>query len=211
MAVAFVLLAVFLYAIWHLFHDAADELRAQRGPGLRLRRDRACRTRPASSARRPSPSGWTPCSRRSRGSRSATMITGYSLIDRGFKPNAGTFFVTFRDFKERYDSIATAREQNARTILRDALQGGAGDRRRAGVPGAAAADPRHRDHRRVRVLGAGHDRGRAGAPRRPHPGSPPARRSAAGACGSAHDVPRDHPAAQGRRRPREGHAARRPG
>jgi multidrug efflux pump len=45
------------------------------------------------------------------------MITGYSLIDQGFKPNAGTFFITFRDFKERYASIATAREQNARAIL----------------------------------------------------------------------------------------------
>ncbi len=46
-----------------------------------------------------------------------SMINGYSLIDSGFKTNAATFFITFRDFKERYASIATASEQNARTIL----------------------------------------------------------------------------------------------
>ena len=46
-----------------------------------------------------------------------SMITGYSLIDGGFKTNAATFFITFKDFKERYASIETAKEQNARAIL----------------------------------------------------------------------------------------------
>ena len=46
-----------------------------------------------------------------------SMVTGYSLIDGGFKNNAATFFVTFKDFKERYGSIETAKEQNARAIL----------------------------------------------------------------------------------------------
>lgn len=46
-----------------------------------------------------------------------SMITGYSLLDSGFKTNAGTFFVTLKDFKERYDSTTTAREQNARAVL----------------------------------------------------------------------------------------------
>jgi len=46
-----------------------------------------------------------------------SMITGYSLLDSGFKSNAGTFFVTLKDFDERYGSIATAREQNAKAIL----------------------------------------------------------------------------------------------
>jgi multidrug efflux pump len=45
------------------------------------------------------------------------MITGYSLLDSGFKTNSGAFFVTLKDFKERYASMATAREQNARTVL----------------------------------------------------------------------------------------------
>ena len=39
-----------------------------------------------------------------------SMITGYSLLDSGFKTNAGTFFVTLKDFKERYASIETAKD-----------------------------------------------------------------------------------------------------
>jgi multidrug efflux pump len=45
------------------------------------------------------------------------MITGYSLLDSGFKTNAGAFFVTLKDFKERYKTLETAKEQNARTVL----------------------------------------------------------------------------------------------
>ncbi|MBF0282237.1 MAG: multidrug efflux RND transporter permease subunit [Zetaproteobacteria bacterium] len=47
------------------------------------------------------------------------MITGYSLLDSGFKTNAGTFFVTLKDFDARYESIATAKVENARAILMD--------------------------------------------------------------------------------------------
>lgn len=47
-----------------------------------------------------------------------SMITGYSLLDSGFKTNAGTFFVTLTDFKERYGSTETAREENARAVLK---------------------------------------------------------------------------------------------
>jgi multidrug efflux pump len=45
------------------------------------------------------------------------MITGYSLLDSGFKTNSGAFFVTLKDFRERYASLDTAREQNARVVL----------------------------------------------------------------------------------------------
>ena len=45
------------------------------------------------------------------------MVTGYSLVDSGFKNNAATFFITFKPFEERYASIDTAKEQNARAIL----------------------------------------------------------------------------------------------
>ena len=45
--------------------------------------------------------------------------TGYSLLDGGFKTNAATLFVTLKDFKERYASIATAKEQNPRAVLVD--------------------------------------------------------------------------------------------
>ena len=46
-----------------------------------------------------------------------SMITGYSLLDSGFKTNAGTFFVTLKNFKERYGSTEAARAQNARAVL----------------------------------------------------------------------------------------------
>jgi len=46
-----------------------------------------------------------------------TMVTGYSLLDGGYKSNAATFFVTLKDFKERYGSVDAARSQNARAIL----------------------------------------------------------------------------------------------
>ena len=46
-----------------------------------------------------------------------TMVTGYSLLDGSYKTNAATFFVTLKDFDERYGSIAKAREQNARGVL----------------------------------------------------------------------------------------------
>ncbi len=46
-----------------------------------------------------------------------TTINGYSLIDGQFKTTASTFFVTLKDFKDRYASIARAREQNPRAVL----------------------------------------------------------------------------------------------
>jgi multidrug efflux pump len=46
-----------------------------------------------------------------------TQIAGYSLLDSGFKTNAGTFFVTLKPFEERYGSIKTAKAENARAVL----------------------------------------------------------------------------------------------
>jgi multidrug efflux pump len=46
-----------------------------------------------------------------------TQITGYSLLDSGFKTNAGTFFVTLKPFDERYSSGKKARAENARAVL----------------------------------------------------------------------------------------------
>jgi multidrug efflux pump len=46
-----------------------------------------------------------------------TEITGYSLLDSGYKTNAGTFFVTLKPFEERYGSTQKAREENARAVL----------------------------------------------------------------------------------------------
>ncbi|HQR11514.1 MAG TPA: multidrug efflux RND transporter permease subunit [Casimicrobiaceae bacterium] len=46
-----------------------------------------------------------------------TMITGYSILDSGFKTNAGAFFVTLKDFDERYKNVETAKAENVRAVL----------------------------------------------------------------------------------------------
>ena len=46
-----------------------------------------------------------------------TQLTGYSLLDSGFKTNAGTFFVTLKPFEERYESVKRAVAENARAVL----------------------------------------------------------------------------------------------
>jgi multidrug efflux pump len=46
-----------------------------------------------------------------------TAINGYSIIDSQYKPNVSTFFVTLKEFKERYSSKERARKENANTVL----------------------------------------------------------------------------------------------
>jgi multidrug efflux pump len=54
------------------------------------------------------------------------VIDGYSLLDNQNKNNAGTFFVGFKDFGERYTS-ENIRTQNARTVLQEATARLGGD------------------------------------------------------------------------------------
>ena len=116
MLVAFALLAFFLYSIWHLFHVLPTSFVPQEDQGYAMvaimMPQAASLERTEAVAQRVDAilKGIPGVDRRS-------MITGYSLIDGGFKTNAATFFITFKDFKERYASIATAKEQNARAIL----------------------------------------------------------------------------------------------
>ena len=117
MVVALVLLAVFLYAIYHLFTVLPTSFVPQEDQGYALaaiimpqsasldRTQAVAEKVDAIFAKIP-------------GVDTRTMITGYSLLDGGFKPNAGTFFVTFKDFEERY-KLANAKTQNARAILVD--------------------------------------------------------------------------------------------
>ncbi len=55
-----------------------------------------------------------------------TMINGYSLIDGQYKTTASTFFVTLKDFKERYSTTERARKENPRALL-GAVQAGTRD------------------------------------------------------------------------------------
>ncbi len=52
-----------------------------------------------------------------------TAITGYSLIDGQYKTNAATFFVTLKDFKERYGSLKKAFKENAGAVLLSVYEG----------------------------------------------------------------------------------------
>ena len=61
------------------------------------------------------------------------VIDGYSLLDNQNKNNAGTFFVGFKDFDERY-SGEHVRTQNARAVLEQAYQGLGGDPRGTILP-----------------------------------------------------------------------------
>jgi multidrug efflux pump len=48
-----------------------------------------------------------------------TAINGYSFIDSQYKPNVASFFVTFKDFKERYSTKERAAKENYQAVLHD--------------------------------------------------------------------------------------------
>ncbi|MGH8683280.1 MAG: efflux RND transporter permease subunit, partial [Burkholderiales bacterium] len=116
MSIALVLLAVFLYSIWHFFAALPTSFVPNEDQGYGFAAivmpDSASLDRTQAVAERVDA-----MLAKIPGVERRSMITGYSLLDLGFKPNAGTFFIGFKDFKERYATLATAREQNARTIL----------------------------------------------------------------------------------------------
>lgn len=47
-----------------------------------------------------------------------TVVNGFSLLDGQYKANAATFFITLKDFKERYSSASRAKKENAGAIAR---------------------------------------------------------------------------------------------
>src|SRR5512144_1550774 len=115
-AIALVLLCGFLYLIYHLFHVLPTSFVPNEDQGYVMaaiimpeaasidRAQAVAEKVDAIFAKMP-------------GVETRSMITGYSLIDQGYKTNAGTFFVTLKDFKERYASLEAANAQNARAAL----------------------------------------------------------------------------------------------
>jgi multidrug efflux pump len=115
-AIALVLLVGFLLLIWHLFHVLPTSFVPNEDQGYVMaaiimpeaasidRTQAVAEKVDAIFAKEP-------------GVETRSMITGYSLIDQGFKTNAGAFFVTLKDFKERYGSMEAAKTQNARAVL----------------------------------------------------------------------------------------------
>ena len=125
-----------------------------------------------------------------------TVVTGYSLLDSGFKTNAGTIFVTFKDFNKRYENIDTAKKENVRAILQALFRARRGMIEGAIVdPDRAAGDSRHRHHRRLRVLDPGHGHRRSRRARRRDAGLPQEGARAARADRPRDDVFGEHAAA----------------
>lgn len=50
-----------------------------------------------------------------------TVVNGYSLIDSQYLTNTTTFFITLKDFEERYKNAETAKEENSRALLRSIM------------------------------------------------------------------------------------------
>ncbi|MFI5181420.1 MAG: efflux RND transporter permease subunit [Thermoanaerobaculia bacterium] len=68
-------------------------------------------------------------------------VPGYSLLDSGFKTNAGTMFVTLKPFEDRYASTKSARAENARAVLMNVAKETRGIREALVVPIAPPAIP----------------------------------------------------------------------
>ena len=130
MMLAFILLALMLGSIVYLFKVLPTSFVPQEDQGYVMAAiimpDAASLDRTEDGGRRESMRS----SPRARRCENRAEIAGYSLIDGGFKTNAATLFVTLKDFKERYASIATAKEQNPRTVLVGMYAAGARDQGR---------------------------------------------------------------------------------
>jgi multidrug efflux pump len=116
MAVAFVILAVLVWAIVHLFRTIPTSFVPMEDQGYVmaavLMPDAASLDRTSEVVDRADAAfAATP------GVADRSAISGFSLLDNGFKTNAGTLFVTLKPFEERYSSPKHARAENARAVL----------------------------------------------------------------------------------------------
>ncbi len=114
--IALVLLAVFLYSIYHLFKVLPTSFVPNEDQGYAFAA--IIMPQAASLARTQDITDRADAIFKAiPGVQTRTVVTGYSLLDSGFKTNAGTIFVTFAPFDERYKNIDTAKAENVRTIL----------------------------------------------------------------------------------------------
>jgi len=116
MLVAFVILAVLVYTIIHLFEVLPTSFVPNEDQGYVMAAiimpDAASLNRTQAVSERVDA-----IFKNIPGVDTRTQLTGYSLLDSGFKTNAGTFFVTLKPFDERYSSAKQARAENARAVL----------------------------------------------------------------------------------------------
>jgi multidrug efflux pump len=116
MAVAFIILAGLVYSIIHLFKVLPTSFVPNEDQGyvmsMIIMPDAASLNRADDVANRVEG-----IFRKIPGVANRTQVTGYSLLDSGYKTNAGTFFVTLKPFDDRYSSVKKARAENARAVL----------------------------------------------------------------------------------------------
>ncbi|MGH8635421.1 MAG: efflux RND transporter permease subunit, partial [Burkholderiales bacterium] len=120
MGVAFALLALMMWAIVHLFRTIPTSFVPNEDQGFVFAQiimpDAATLKRTVGTADLVGE-----LFRKDAAVADITTVNGYSFIDGQYKPNSTAFFVTFKDFKERYASIATAKKENILAILRGVL------------------------------------------------------------------------------------------
>jgi multidrug efflux pump len=117
---AFILLAFFIYALVHLFYTIPTAFVPNEDQGYIMGQlimpDAASLPRTIETASRIDAIFAQNPSVEDR-----TTVNGFSIIDGQYKSNATTFFVTFKDFKERYASVERAKKENAMAILKDVV------------------------------------------------------------------------------------------
>ncbi|HTQ00659.1 MAG TPA: multidrug efflux RND transporter permease subunit [Casimicrobiaceae bacterium] len=116
--IALVLLAVFLYSIYHLFKVLPTSFVPNEDQGYAFAA--VIMPQAASLARTQDVANKADAIFKDiPGVLTRSVVTGYSLLDSGFKTNSSTLFVTFDDFDKRYANLDTAKKENARAILQD--------------------------------------------------------------------------------------------
>jgi multidrug efflux pump len=140
MIMAFIVLAVLVYAIIHLFKVLPTSFVPNEDQGyvmaMVIMPDAASLNRTQNVADRVDN-----ILKNIPGSEDRTQLTGYSLIDSGFKTNAATFFVTLKPFDERYSSGKKARAENARAVLMNLNRQAGGIQEGLVIPVAPPAIP----------------------------------------------------------------------
>lgn len=140
MSIAFVLLAVLVWSIVHLFQVLPTSFVPNEDQGYVMASiimpDAASLDRTLKVADRVDA-----IFAKTPGVEHRAEVTGFSLLDNGFKTNGGTIFVNLKSFEERYGSTAKARAENARAVLQRVHQETAGIHEGLVIPIAPPAIP----------------------------------------------------------------------
>jgi multidrug efflux pump len=116
MAVAFTLLGVMAWGIYHLFQVLPTSFVPNEDQGYILAAillpDAASMERTTSVSER-----IDAILQNIPAVENRTQVIGFSLLDNGMKSNAATYFITLKPFEERYRNTETAKAMNARAVL----------------------------------------------------------------------------------------------